>query len=55
MVGKYSLGYGMLKLGLYFQKFSTFLSWEKNGITWADMVLGFLDLELKETGICILS
>ena len=42
MVEKCSLGCGRLKLGLYFQYFSTFLSCQKHGIIWADMVLGVL-------------
>ena len=55
MVGKCSLGCGRLKLGLYFQNFSTFLFWPKHGILWADMVLGVLYLELQEARIPVLS
>ena len=54
-----------MKLGLYFQvililiQFNfnciTFLSWQKHGILWADMVLGVLYLELQEARIPVLS
>ena len=55
MVGKCRIGCGRLKLGSYFQNFSTFLSWQKHGIIWADVVLGILCLELLEARIPVLS